>query len=75
MGIIKVGLKVGKLRVDSCGLGEGQAAGCGKECNEPSGSTKGGKLITFPRRDALPGLISHMCVCVCVCVCERGREG
>jgi len=67
---------VGKLRVDSCGFGEGQAAGCGKECNEPSGSTKGGKLITFPRRNPLPGFISHMCVCVCERERERGgREG
>jgi hypothetical protein len=74
MGILKVGIKVGKLRLDSYGFGEGQVAGCGKECNEPSGSIKGGKLITFPRKNLLRGFISHMCVCVCVCVRERERE-
>jgi len=64
---------VGKFRVDSCGFGEGQAVGCGEECNEPSGSTKGGKLITFPRRNPLPGFTSH--ICVCVREREIGREG
>jgi hypothetical protein len=62
MGILKVVIKVGKLRLDSCGFGEGQAAGCGKECNELSGSTKGGKLINLPRRNPLRGFISHMYV-------------
>jgi hypothetical protein len=75
-GNIKSGYKVGNLRLDSCGFGDEQAADCGKECNEPSGSTKGGKLITFPGRNgswiyrgAISSCISH------VCVCEREREG
>jgi hypothetical protein len=63
MGILKVCIKVGKLRLHSYGFGEGQVAGCGKECNEPSGSIKGGKLITFPRRNLLRGFISHIYVC------------
>jgi len=69
MAILKVGIKVGKRRLDSYGFGEGQVAGCGEECNEPSGSIKGGKLITFPRRNLLRGFMSHMYVC------EREREG
>ena len=67
-GNIKVGLKVGELRLDSCGYGCGQAAECGAQCNEPSGSTKRGKLITVPRRNSLRGFEFHVCVCVCVCV-------
>jgi hypothetical protein len=57
MGILKVGLKVGNLRLDSCGFGEGLAAGCGKQRNEPPGSIKRGKFITVPTRNRLRGFI------------------
>lgn len=61
---------MGNLRLDSCGFGEGLAASCGKQCNEPPDSTKRGKFITVPKRNRLRGFRFHI-----LDVCERKREG